>query len=616
MSFIDLSMLKRVAHESVRVDAVEERIEPHPMLSQGEVPHETRTLYLQGCVLAAMLNNGDIDAKSKAKLVRLGESLELELKDVNDCILSTARLGENDQGKEELVRKLIKDLSGDFYPRFFIGDFEDNLPKIGGELTAEMSEYLDAFGTSLCGSDWQTVIGFNTGCGDELYDKAVAIDEKTALKMIEAVDLRLAAIKSSGEIESAVRSLIRANQWDMAVSLAEGILSGAEPPYLQYQLGLIWYALLPQKDVTTAFSYFEKASDRGCKEANYMIGRIYEYGELGSRDYVVAKKYFDDAEGVLVNLAIGHIYEFGLDGGGDDVGAASEWYECCNIARAYPLYKRAQLAYLAEHPEKKNGVRPEWGDGPANEFRKDSWTICLPQGGGISFKYCAPGRFKMGDCAPHTNGAHCVTITKGFWLSENLITQGQWLSVMGSNPSICTEGQIPLALPVENVSWVDCQIFLNKLNERLGICARLPTEAEWEYACRAGTTTAFCWGNSLNGDNANCNGEIPYNSSKGVCVGRTTECGWCYPQNSWGFKDMHGNVNEWCQDWYGPLGADSVDPVGAATGTEKVIRGGAWRDPAKNCTSFYRDKFLPTGKSDRIGFRICVPLVDLIQGER
>ena len=286
MSFIDLSMLKRVAHESVKVDSVEEKIEPHPMLSQGEVPYETRTLYLQGCVLAAMLNNGDIDAKSKAKLVRLGESLELELKDVYDCILSTARLGEDDQGKEELVRKLIKDLSGDFYPKFFIKDFEDNLLKVGGELTVEMSEYLDYFGQALFGSkDWKLVDELRTAFENKDYAAFMSLITKFPV--------------ANGE---------------MCALAGKCYFDG---------LGV-------EKDYCQGVEWFERAAEKGDVKSQFRLGVIYESGSWVEKNFELSIKWYRRAAeqgDVKSQIRLGKIFRFGDCDAEVDCEQAKVWLE-------------------------------------------------------------------------------------------------------------------------------------------------------------------------------------------------------------------------------------------------------------------------------------------------
>jgi len=186
-----------------------------------------------------------------------------------------------------------------------------------------------------------------------------------------------------------------------------------------------------------------------------------------------------------------------------------------------------------------------------------------------------PGSFEMGIPLSEKDrfdaeSLHTVTLTEGFWLGKYEVTQSQWEKVMGSNPSHFKG----VNRPVEKVSWTEVTSFCAKLTAleseagRLpaGMAYQLPTEAQWEYACRAGTKTAFSFGDNLTSYPANIRGG----------PGETTKVG-KYPANGWGFHDMHGNAWEWCADWYGdyPTGA-ARDPVGPADGSGRVLRGGSW----------------------------------------
>ncbi len=142
---------------------------------------------------------------------------------------------------------------------------------------------------------------------------------------------------------------------------------------------------------------------------------------------------------------------------------------------------------------------------------------------------------------------HEVTLTEGFWLLEKEVTQKMWQSVMGTNPSKFKDGD---DYPVENVSWNDCQEFIGKLQASAPVRWKFafPTEAQWEYACRAGTQTPYFWGDALNGDRANCAGGNPYGTEqRGKYLGKTINV-MSYEPNAWGLYDMHGNVWEWCAE--------------------------------------------------------------------
>lgn len=200
---------------------------------------------------------------------------------------------------------------------------------------------------------------------------------------------------------------------------------------------------------------------------------------------------------------------------------------------------------------------------------------------------------------------HQVTLTTGFWMAKTETRQGLWVRVMGNNPSSFKRN----SLPVETVSWDDVQEYLAKMNSKhslpLGWEWVLPTEGQWEYACRAGTGTAFSFGNVFDGKQANCDGNYPYGTSvKGPDVGKTTAVG-SYTANSWGLFDMHGNVWEWCADWYGEYASGSAtNPQGATSGSERVIRGGGWADGTENGRSASRLGGTPDDREDELGFRV------------
>jgi formylglycine-generating enzyme required for sulfatase activity len=237
---------------------------------------------------------------------------------------------------------------------------------------------------------------------------------------------------------------------------------------------------------------------------------------------------------------------------------------------------------------------------------------------GMKLVLIPPGEFQMGshDGGVDETPVHRVRITRPFYLSVYEVTQTEYQRVMSSNPSWFSStgggkddvlGLDTSRYPVEEVSWKDAEEFCRHLSQRDGVMYRLPTEAEWEYACRAGTTTAFHFGNVLNGQEANVDGNYPYGtSSKGPHLKRTTSVG-SYSANNFGLFDMHGNVWEWCADWYDEsyYGNSPVeDPAGAASGSHRVLRGGSWLSYARRCRSAFRDVNTPDNRYDYLGFRV------------
>ncbi len=202
------------------------------------------------------------------------------------------------------------------------------------------------------------------------------------------------------------------------------------------------------------------------------------------------------------------------------------------------------------------------------------------------------------------------------------VTQGEYERVMGTNPSCFSangggseKSMDTSRFPVEQVAWEDAVEYCNRLSalpaERAaGRVYRLSTEAEWEYACRAGTTTPFYFGSQLNGQQANFDGNLPYGiTTSGPYLARTTPVG-SYAANDYGLFDMHRNVWEWCSDWYEDYPAlAQVDPLGAATASFCVIRGGGWDGIARNCRSAHRGRDAPDYRRLYLGFRVALSSV-------
>ena len=185
---------------------------------------------------------------------------------------------------------------------------------------------------------------------------------------------------------------------------------------------------------------------------------------------------------------------------------------------------------------------------------------------------------------------HEVTLTKPYYMGKYEVTQEQYEAVMGKNPSDIKGAKLPVA----NVSWLDCKEFIKKLNAKTNGGYRLPTEAEWEYACRAGTTTAYSFGDKMTPKDAN------YEDSK---IGKPVEVG-SYQPNAFGLYDMHGNVWEWCEDWHGEYPFAVTYPKGPATGENRVLRGGSFDLTVSSARSSYRLYITPTDRFNFFGFRL------------
>jgi len=268
------------------------------------------------------------------------------------------------------------------------------------------------------------------------------------------------------------------------------------------------------------------------------------------------------------------------------------------------------LLAACSHADKviHSAVEPEYHFSPPKlPLKKITNTI------GMDFVFIPPNEFILG--SPLTEPGrrpdetlHIVVFSKGYYIQTTEVTQGQWKKVMGNNPSYhhdCGDN-----CPVENVSWEDAQHFIAKLNILDGHHQyRLPTEAEWEFACRAGTRTPFSYGQCLSTDQANYSDQNENTQLKG-CPCSHIKRGKMIPvaslePNPWGIYDMHGNVWEWCQDWMGeyPSGV-SVDPKGPLTGEKRIYRGGGQNERASYCRSALRGQYRPYRRSGSLGFRL------------
>jgi formylglycine-generating enzyme required for sulfatase activity/outer membrane protein assembly factor BamB len=269
--------------------------------------------------------------------------------------------------------------------------------------------------------------------------------------------------------------------------------------------------------------------------------------------------------------------------------------------------------------------------GLAAEPNADQPARTITSSIGMQLTRIPAGEFLMGSAAADAGARedeqpqHRVQISKSFYMGVYEVTQAEYAGVMGTNPSSFTRTRLLQdaprdldcsRLPADNITWYTAVEFCRRLSklpseQKAGRVYRLPTEAEWEYACRAGTTTVFHAGNSLSSTQSNFNGNYPFgNARKGPFLNRTTTVG-SYKPNAFGLYDMHGNLNEWCadrfdRDYYrvSPI----VDPQGPEQGTSPVIRGGDWYSDARDCRSAFRYADLPEGRFYALGCRVVCEL--------
>jgi len=267
-------------------------------------------------------------------------------------------------------------------------------------------------------------------------------------------------------------------------------------------------------------------------------------------------------------------------------------------------FSAADRRYIANRLKGDDAQAPDKAKPAADDFTNSI---------GMKFKLIPAGEFEMG--VPREEKGfnsweqqHRVRITRPFYLGMYEVTQAQYAKVMGDNPVKHSSSYIGPTNPVINVTWPDAVEFCKKLSAKEGRTYRLPTEAEWEYACRAGTTTPFSCGATLSSKtDANFDGTITYNGSKkGPDLRKPAPVG-SYRPNPWGLYDMHGNVKEWCSDWFrGSYYNESPvdDPRGPKIGVYRIARGGDWTSNPQYCRSGYRSSHPTARKMSTLGFRV------------
>jgi formylglycine-generating enzyme required for sulfatase activity/uncharacterized protein YjbI with pentapeptide repeats len=289
--------------------------------------------------------------------------------------------------------------------------------------------------------------------------------------------------------------------------------------------------------------------------------------------------------------------------GGDSVGAK---YIGANFEGANLTGRNLSGANLTDAIYNLSTIWPDGFDPvSAGAVLSDNQSVELNSTVSLDLNWCSPGSFIMGNSGIGL-AEHNVTLTEGFFLGKFEVTQAQYEAVMSGN----TDGLNPKPShwqnfpnrPVENISWNDIQVYLIRINTQQnqklpnGWEFILPTEAQWEYACRAGTTTSYSWGTDINSSRAN------YNNN----VGQTSVVG-LYPPNGFGFHDMNGNVYEWVSDWYSDYGSTpQTNPKGPESGTNKCIRGAGFNSPGSQLKSAYRYNYGPGSKYNSFGFRIAL----------
>ncbi len=328
-----------------------------------------------------------------------------------------------------------------------------------------------------------------------------------------------------------------------------------------------------------------------------------EFAELGKilkdKDIVLAKQHYGSAVSLMPELTTLVLSERTKEETArieeENRRKAAE----AALLEAEGRRKAAEAAQLEEEGRRKTEDAERLAKEKVDAARPAGETYVVALGDGVKLEmvWCPAGSFIMGspeseDGRNRDETQHRVTLTKGVWMGKTEVTQRQWLAVIGTTPSTFKGAD----LPVESVSWEDCQDFFKKLNEKLADGRyRLPTEAEWEYACRAGTTGPYA------GELYDLGYFYGFGGNWTHVVGQKRA-------NAWGLYDMHGNVSEWCEDWYGNYTVENeIDPKGSVSGSSRVIRGGCWLSGMDCCRSADRYGYAPEDVKNGIGFRVALP---------
>jgi formylglycine-generating enzyme required for sulfatase activity len=332
---------------------------------------------------------------------------------------------------------------------------------------------------------------------------------------------------------------------------------------------------------------------------------------IPARDFTLIDRYLEPGKLTVTSRTAGTVFIEGTEGAGTPVSA--------DVPLVKELYEGTYTVTIVyQNRSEKQSVNIRNNGSAAVNF---SYRHSPPDP--ARFASIPGGRFIMGSPASESGRKddevqHTVNIS-GFYLGKYEVSQQEYETLMGSNPSHFKGPK----LPVENVSWYDAVQYCNALSRKEGLSPaytvrgdsvtwdktadgyRLPTEAEWEYACRAGTATPFSTGAAIKSDQANYNGEKPYlDTPAGTYRETTTEAG-SFAANPWGLYDMHGNVWEWCWDWQGSYPQTAVtDPAGAPSGVNRIERGGSWLSDGFYLRSAARAGIQPANRNIFLGFRV------------
>jgi formylglycine-generating enzyme required for sulfatase activity len=359
--------------------------------------------------------------------------------------------------------------------------------------------------------------------------------------------------------------------------------------------GLGDYEVLSKEDLEVIAEKKKLRQSLGCDDTECLIG----LGRQIGTQYIVAGSVSKLGSTYYVNLRL-------IDTEGDDAGVKKRVSKDCFCTQD-ELFETGTAKVVVAMVMGKEEPHAQAARAPTPEAIANSLEM--------KFVLIPAGTFMMGSPPEEPGRAndekqHWVTISRPFYMQISEVTQGQWKRVMEEDDSRFKFKDCGDDCPAEMVSWLEAQEFIKRLNEMEKTDKyRLPTEAEWEYACRAGSATPFYTGDCISTDQANYKGKDPLKTPPSECPGgeyrkSIVEAG-SFSPNPLGLYDMHGNVWEWCQDWEDAYPVSHViDPKGPSSGKDRVLRGGSWYDEARNLRSARRFKYSPYYRDGDIGFRV------------
>ncbi len=535
-------------------------------------------------------------------------SLPTPVNDADEMASTLQSLGFSVKKGTDLVQQEMEKAIHDFGSRLSTGDIA--------------LFYFSGHGSEVDGINYLIPIGISTGMIkyravplDIVLDKMKEAGSRVNIVILDACrNNPFKGAKGSGKgLASVTGGKGTFIAYATAPGSVAGVGSGSTSIYTKYLVNAIKTPGLKIEDVFKKVreSVLSETSDQQNPwESSSLTGKDFYFADSGSTTIVTPTK--ESKLNVIADVSGAEVW---INGNKQGVLpktftlSESGTYQIKVTASGYKLYQATKKIEIGKEYDVSVHLEKERDESETVRVVTPPGDKTITNSLGMKFVKIPAGSFTMGSPSSEPDRdsdetQHRVTISNSFYMQTTEVTQGQWKAVMGSNPSKFSD--CGNECPVEMVSWDDVQEFIKSLNRKGEGTYRLPTEAEWEYAARAGTTTPFSFGSCLSTDQANYNGNYPLEGcSKGTYRQKPVSVG-SFSPNAYGLYDMHGNVWEWCADWKGDYPSGSVtDPTGPSSGSPRVIRGGSWSNIAQYCRSADRLSVTPGPRNYILGFRLC-----------